>query len=203
MGQATGTLAVANGGTGGTTSTGSGAVVLASSPTITTPSIAGGNLTFAASNGGVVFNKSGALVNSTLNDYEEGSWTATFNRTGSNPTVSYSSSSGFYTKIGRVVFLSVGLSVSSQSGGSGFYYIGGLPFLPYSFDQDKCGASISLASGITLPAGATQLALSVNFGGGAGRIYFTSIYSNGTAYDTLSTGIASAFTIYFSCTYIV
>jgi len=41
MGQATGTLAVANGGTGGTTSTGSGAVVLATSPTITTPVISG------------------------------------------------------------------------------------------------------------------------------------------------------------------
>jgi len=39
--QATGTLAVANGGTGGTTSTGSGAVVLATSPTITTPVISG------------------------------------------------------------------------------------------------------------------------------------------------------------------
>ena len=34
-----GTLAVANGGTGGTTSTGSGAVVLAISPTVTTPTI--------------------------------------------------------------------------------------------------------------------------------------------------------------------
>jgi len=39
--QATGTLPVANGGTGGTTSTGSGAVVLATSPTITTPTISG------------------------------------------------------------------------------------------------------------------------------------------------------------------
>ena len=39
--QATGTLAVTNGGTGGSTSTGSGAVVLATSPTITTPVISG------------------------------------------------------------------------------------------------------------------------------------------------------------------
>jgi len=45
-----GTLAVANGGTGGTTSTGSGAVVLATSPTITNPSLGGstsGSVTLA------------------------------------------------------------------------------------------------------------------------------------------------------------
>jgi hypothetical protein len=41
MGQATGTLAVANGGTGVTTSTGSGNNVLSTSPTITTPVISG------------------------------------------------------------------------------------------------------------------------------------------------------------------
>ena len=41
----TGTLPVANGGTGVTTSTGSGANVLGTSPTITTPSISGGTIT--------------------------------------------------------------------------------------------------------------------------------------------------------------
>ena len=43
----TGTLPVANGGTGVTTSTGSGANVLGTSPTITTPSISGGTITSA------------------------------------------------------------------------------------------------------------------------------------------------------------
>jgi hypothetical protein len=41
----TGTLPVANGGTGVTTSTGSGSTVLDTSPTITTPSISGGTIT--------------------------------------------------------------------------------------------------------------------------------------------------------------
>jgi hypothetical protein len=43
----TGTLPVANGGTGVTTSTGSGSTVLGTSPTITTPSISGGTITSA------------------------------------------------------------------------------------------------------------------------------------------------------------
>ena len=47
-----GTLAVANGGTGGTTSTGSGAVVLASSPVLTTPNIGAATATNVTSSTG-------------------------------------------------------------------------------------------------------------------------------------------------------
>lgn len=47
--QATGTLAVANGGTGVTTKTGTGNVVLSTSPVLTTPSITSGSLTMSDS----------------------------------------------------------------------------------------------------------------------------------------------------------
>lgn len=58
----TGTLPVANGGTGGTTSTGSGAVVLASSPTITSPTLTTPALGTPAS--GVLTNATGLPLTS-------------------------------------------------------------------------------------------------------------------------------------------
>jgi hypothetical protein len=64
-----GTLAVANGGTGGTTSTGSGAVVLATSPTVTTPTIdkintSVANTSLGAGNASIMKNRiiNGAMV---------------------------------------------------------------------------------------------------------------------------------------------
>ena len=41
----------------------------------------------------------------TLDDYEEGTWTPLFKATSSNPTISYDTQLGFYTKIGNLVFL--------------------------------------------------------------------------------------------------
>jgi hypothetical protein len=64
----------------------------------------------------------------TLDDYEEGTWTPGFNGTGGTPSVTFSSRSGYYTKIGDMVFVTCRLTVSSASGGSGTLTITGLPF---------------------------------------------------------------------------
>jgi len=98
-----------------------------------------GNLNFKTSNAGIVFNNSSALANSTLNDYETGTWTP---NQGSGLTVVGSfSSGGVYTKIGRMVYLqgyvsgSTSIAVSSAglissntpftSTGSGIVGLGG------------------------------------------------------------------------------
>jgi hypothetical protein len=93
------------------------------------------------------------------------------------------------------------LSTISQSGGSGVYYIGGLPFLPSLSEQEQPGGSISNFNGITLPASATQLTLDVNNPAATGQIYFVGNYNNGTTAVTMTSGIASSFTINFSCMY--
>jgi len=64
----------------------------------------------------------------TLDDYEEGTWTPTMDRSGSSPTVSYSQRYGTYTKIGRMVWVFWDITASSVSGGSGVATISGLPF---------------------------------------------------------------------------
>jgi hypothetical protein len=62
-----------------------------------------GNLTFNTSNAGIIFNNSSALTNSTLNDYEAGTWSP---NQGSGVTAGGTfGSDGRYTKIGRIVSL--------------------------------------------------------------------------------------------------
>ena len=64
----------------------------------------------------------------TLDDYEEGTWTPTFTGSISNPTVTYGTQLGQYTKVGRQVTCTGRISISSASGGSGQTRISGLPF---------------------------------------------------------------------------
>lgn len=104
-----GTLPVANGGTGATTSTGSGANVLSASPTFTgqltipTINLTGGQITFPAT-------QSASSDASTLDDYEEGTWTP------KNSSGSALSCNGTprYIKIGKQVFIHCDINQLSQ-----------------------------------------------------------------------------------------
>jgi hypothetical protein len=63
-----------------------------------------GNFSFNTSNAGIIFNNAGgALINSTLNDYETGTWTPSFSSTGASFTYPRGQS-GTYTKIGNLVY---------------------------------------------------------------------------------------------------
>jgi hypothetical protein len=66
----------------------------------------------------------------TLDDYEEGTWTPAITRGTTAPTgVTYSQQGGIYIKIGRYVWVSWDLTISSQSTtGSGQNQITGFPF---------------------------------------------------------------------------
>ena len=74
--------------------------------------------------GGVKFG-SGAT---TLNYYEEGSWTPSWGGLIVGGTTSYSFRSGTYTRVGNWVFVRWGLKISSTSGAIGTMAISGLPF---------------------------------------------------------------------------
>ena len=63
-----------------------------------------------------------------LDDYEEGTWTPTLLAAASNPTVSYSIQTGYYTKVGRSVTVTCWMNTASVSGGSGGMLVGPLPF---------------------------------------------------------------------------
>tara|TARA_R100001594_G_scaffold19766_3_gene38513 strand:- start:19291 stop:20037 length:747 start_codon:yes stop_codon:yes gene_type:complete len=100
--------------------------------------ITDGNL-IVASGHGIDFSATGGPTNGTgtqelLDDYEEGTWTPTFNATGTNPTITaYGNQSGWYEKIGRFVHCTWNISVTDAnwaSDGTGYLCIGGFPFTP-------------------------------------------------------------------------
>ena len=64
----------------------------------------------------------------TLDDYEEGTWTATITTTGTDFTTAGRVTTGHYTKIGRQVTALFGTSITNPTGGTGTLVITGLPF---------------------------------------------------------------------------
>jgi len=87
---------------------------------------ASGNLTLGTSNAGIIFNNSSALTNSTLNDYETGTWTPTV--TSVSGTLTSYTSNGTYIKIGKFVFVWFQFNITSAGSASGYAIVSSLPF---------------------------------------------------------------------------
>jgi hypothetical protein len=94
-----------------------------------------------------------------LDDYEEGGWTPTLTASTTNPTVTYTSNNGKYTKIGNVCHASFQMRVSSHSGGSGTYQVSGLPFASVNAANDHIG--VSTAGLESHPIGSTEQLIQV------------------------------------------
>ena len=63
-----------------------------------------------------------------LDDYEEGTWTATITTDGTDFTTSGRGTSGYYTKIGNIVIANFSVSINSPTNGTGNLILTGLPF---------------------------------------------------------------------------
>jgi hypothetical protein len=131
--------------------TGTGAVALASLPSFST-TIGVGGATASASGSGISFpaTQSASSDANTLDDYEEGTWTATMS-TSSSGTVTISTNTGWYTKIGRQVSILGQFKVGSVSSPAGELYINGLPFTSLSASTNHSSIAI-LADGLTASA---------------------------------------------------
>jgi hypothetical protein len=101
-----------------------------------TNNISVGNATPTTSGTGITFpaTQSASSDANTLDDYEEGTWTPIYAGSSSNPTVTYATQQGVYTKIGNLVTVSFFLSASAASGGSGDIRVTGFPFSTVSTD---------------------------------------------------------------------
>ena len=92
-----------------------------------------GNLAFTSGNGidfSATSDASG-MTKELLDDYEEGSWTPTYDTSGSSGSItvsSYSLQYGKYVKIGKVVYVEGLLRANVTNNSNGTYDIGGLPF---------------------------------------------------------------------------
>ena len=76
--------------------------------------------------GGVYLGGTGSA--NKLDDYEEGTWTPTYEKSTGDPTVTYGTRVGYYVKVGNLVYINFDIDASSISGGSGTCRIGGIPF---------------------------------------------------------------------------
>jgi hypothetical protein len=105
-------------------------------------SLAGGSTT--ATGTGIAFpaTQSASSDANTLDDYEEGTFTPSF--TFSSGSVTYSTQTGAYTKIGRLVNCTIAFGLSGTSSPSGSVGISGLPFTNGTGQNFVSGASIGL-----------------------------------------------------------
>ena len=115
--------------------TGTGAVALASLPSFTT-TIGVGGATASASGSGITFpaTQSASSDANTLDDYEEGTFTPTVLN---GITPSYGSQIGYYTKVGNIVYYHILISLSGASSlNGGNLQFGGLPFTVNTVDSE-------------------------------------------------------------------
>ena len=105
--------------------------------------ISTGNLVIGTSGKGIDFSAtSGTGTSELFDDYEEGTWTPSYDASTSSPTVTHDKQTGYYVKIGRMVFISLQLRTDSVSGGSGNLRISGLPYSASSGDGYPSALSV-------------------------------------------------------------
>jgi hypothetical protein len=117
-----------------------------------TPSTSGAGITFPAT-------QSASSNANTLDDYEEGTWTAAFNVTSGSITISTSYNTGRYTKVGRLVTVNLHARFSSVSSPSGGLTISGLPF---TSDSDAQCRNSGTCAALAVTSLATPMTAYVN-----------------------------------------
>ena len=145
---------------------------------------------------GIVFpaTQSASSNANTLDDYEEGTFTPTFGGSVSDPTVSYSTQIGTYTKVGRVVTATINLNPSSYSGGSGNLYLKGLPFT-----SSVAGTGAVYTSGVNWST-KTQCTVYTPAGGNT-YLRLLASGSNVTDYDVIVSDVSATDPIICTITY--
>jgi len=211
-----GTLPVANGGTNassagitafnnitgytasGATGTTSTNLVFSTSPTLTTPTatttIGVGNATPSASGAGITFpaTQSASSNANTLDDYEEGTWTAT-----NGGTATYGGDvGGKYIKIGKQVTVWAKTQIALIGTGS-TTRLSGLPFTSASDGLEGQGGV-----GYYAALAVSTIALHPVVDAGAASVKFNIVNASGTGLTTETAAIFGDSTrLYFSCTY--
>ena len=119
-----------------------------------------GNLVIGTSGKGIDFSATShhaGMTSELLNDYEEGTWTPTL-KEGAN-TLTIGTAYGRYTKIGRLVTLSLNLENITQSGTTGELTITGQPFSAEITGTNGGFIGVTRYNRFTVPANCFTLVL--------------------------------------------
>ena len=107
----------------------------------------------AVANGqGIDFSATAGTGTSELfSDYEQGTWTPTYEASTTNPTFSsYGLQTGYYTKVGELVYVSARIRTNGyNSDGAGNLRIGGLPYASASIATIGSGGAISILASVS------------------------------------------------------
>jgi hypothetical protein len=128
----------------------------------------------------------------TLDDYEEGTFTATLLGVGSNPTTPVTTT-GAYTKIGRQVNVNVYFSGADTTGASGVAVVSGLPFTSANVAGITSGSAsanlFDFGTGTSLQCYIAQSSTVIEFLASSDDTAWTSIQHNAGAGRALSANI--------------
>jgi hypothetical protein len=156
------------------------------------------NMHLPTSGSGIIFNNSSALTNSTLNDYETGTWTPVVIGAGTAGTYTPTNVTAWYTKIGNLVTVSASFGFSAASGGTGYMKINGLPFsyIAGSATQGAAWTNYFNFSGSPITIVATSYTGAIGSG-----IELLEVYNNAAEGDAPISGVSTSTSINFTITY--
>jgi hypothetical protein len=130
---------------------------------------------------------------STLNYYEEGPWTPSF--TGSGVTVTYTSRTGSYQRIGNYVFLNATIVVATSTTTGAKVTVTGLPFTPLA-------GEFYTGTGFLLYSSSTRGTLTTGYNNAFRISLIANTTSDGEFTDTILNTIATnSLTISINLTY--
>jgi hypothetical protein len=132
----------------------------------------------------------------TLDDYEEGTWTATIVGTTTAGTATYAAQTGNYTKVGRAVSIVLYIAWSGHTG-TGNMNLHGLPFTSTS-GNNSAGVTIGYLNNLALTA---LNVFSPIIDAGQTKVDFYQSPVGGGAIATVPIDAVAAFAL--SCTYFV
>jgi hypothetical protein len=145
------------------------------------------------STGGLTFNGDTATANA-LDDYEEGTWTATLAFGGNSVGLTYSVRTGYYMKVGRIVTATLYVLLTDKGSSTGQLILSGLP---YTALGSNAYAAASLHLNLVSFSGFPQ-AYVVN---GSTLAYFGQTADSGTFTQLTNSNISNTTGIIFTVTY--
>ena len=158
-----------------------------------------GNIVLPSSNAGIHLGVTSATASNLLDDYEEGTFTATMTGSTSNPNSTIQDTSAYYTKIGRQVWIVVNFINVDTTGASGSVIITGLPFASLASSGDAyVSGNVAWYKRMALNSNVDQVA--VEIGQGASQFSFI-CSSSGNAWTDAVHSAGNNFYLRASATY--
>ena len=151
--------------------------------------ISDGNLRVASGHGidfSATADSGGTKENELLDDYEEGTFTPTFYYVSGTSNVSYTTQEGRYTKIGRLVSISIKMSISNIGSGNNNMRVGGLPFAPVNSGVSYDYFNFSAVVGMNIGSGRVPFAQLEDYGGGGRITMYSYDYSSSSNYSEIN-----------------